>query len=156
MLLCTKIRLQVGAADAAALEVMQSTWRGLCNWWIIRLRDGERWLDWSEAKARLQASKAHDPEPGVVSGKLLHEVYVRLDTAMNAFFRRAQAGETPGCPRVRPRHVYFTRCYPAMYVKVEGTVSHSQQEEVATPAWRRAIPIVWPGSPIQRQPTIVR
>jgi len=120
MLLCTKIRLQVSEADAAALEFMQGKCRALYNWWIMRLRAGEHWPGWVEAKASLQASRAHDPELGYVYGKLLHEVYFRLDKAMNAFFRRAQAGETPGFPRVRPRHAFFTLCYPAMYVKVEG------------------------------------
>jgi putative transposase len=48
-------------------------------------------------------------------------VYFRLDKALHAFFRRVVDGETPGFPRVRPRHQFFTLCYPAMYVKVEGT-----------------------------------
>jgi putative transposase len=120
MLLCTKIRLQVSEADAKALEFMQGKCRGLYNWWVMRLRDGERWPGWAEAKATLEASKEHDPELRFVYGKLLHEVYFRLDKAMAAFFRRVQAGETPGFPRVRPRHCFFTLCYPAMYIKVEG------------------------------------
>ncbi|HEY7092191.1 MAG TPA: transposase [Ktedonobacterales bacterium] len=124
MLLCTKIRLQVSDVDAAALEFMQGKCRGLFNWWVMRLRDGERWPGWVEAKASLQASKEHDPELSFVYGKLLHEVYFRLDRAMTAFFRRAQAGETPGFPRVRPRHTFFTLCYPAMYVKVEENRLH--------------------------------
>ena len=53
-------------------------------------------------------------------GKLLAEVYYRLDNSMKAFFRRVKAGETPGFPRVRPRHTFFTLCYPAMYLKIEG------------------------------------
>src|SRR6185295_15267769 len=120
MLLCKKIKLQVSEADAGAMEFMQGKCRGLYNWWVMRLRDGERWPGWVEAKASLQAGKAHDPELGFVYGKLLHEVYFRLDKAMSAFFRRVQAGETPGFPRVRPRHTFFTLCYPAMYVRVEG------------------------------------
>ncbi|HEX9413187.1 MAG TPA: transposase [Ktedonobacterales bacterium] len=124
MLLCRKIRLQVSAQDAAALEFMQGKCRGLYNWWVLRLRDGERWPGWQAAKASLQDSRAHDPELAFVYGKLLHEVYFRLDTAMAAFFRRVQAGDTPGFPRVRPRHAFFTLCYPAMYVKVEGDRLH--------------------------------
>jgi putative transposase len=124
MLLCTKIRLQVSAAEAEALEFMQGKCRGLYNWWVLRLREGstggERWLGWRAAKATLEASKEHDPELRQVYGKLLHEVYFRLDQALTAFFRRTQSGETPGFPRVRPRHAFFTLCYPAMYVKVEG------------------------------------
>jgi putative transposase len=120
MLLCTKIRLQVREADADALEFMQGKCRGLYNWWVMRLRGGEKWPGWAAAKLTLQASKDHDPDLRQVYGKLLHEVYFRLDKAMSAFFRRVKAGETPGFPRVRPRHAFFTLCYPAMYVKVEG------------------------------------
>jgi putative transposase len=123
MLLCTKIRLRVSAADSDALEFMQGKCRGLYNWWVMRLRtgeQGERWPGWVAAKRTLEASKAHDPELRFVYGKLLQEVYFRLDKAMTAFYRRLRAGETPGFPRVRPRHAFFTLCYPAMYVKVEG------------------------------------
>jgi putative transposase len=86
----------------------------------MRLRDGEKWPGVYEAKKTLQASKQHDPELEWVYGKLLHEVYYRLDNAMRAFFRRLEAGEKPGYPRVRPRHNFFTLCYPAMYLKIEG------------------------------------
>src|ERR1051326_4008964 len=119
MLLCTKIRLQVSDEDAATLEFMQGKCRGLYNWLIMRLRDGERW-HFAEEKARLVECRAYDPELNDVYGKLLAEVYFRLDKAMKAFFKRVANGETPGFPRVRPRHQFFTLCYPAMYVKVEG------------------------------------
>ncbi|GAC1344767.1 MAG: RNA-guided endonuclease TnpB family protein [Ktedonobacteraceae bacterium] len=62
----------------------------------------------------------YDPELHQVYGKLLQEVYFRLDKAMKAFYRRVKAGETPGFPRVRKRHAFFTLCYPAMYITVEG------------------------------------
>ena len=120
MLLTSKIKLNVTEQDAATLEFMQGKCRGLYNWWVMRLRDGEKWPGWRVAKADLQQSKQHDPELQQVYGKLLHEVYFRLDAAMSAFFRRVKAGETPGFPRVRPRHCFFTLVYPAMYVKVVG------------------------------------
>ena len=120
MLLCKKIKLEVSAQDAATLEFMQGKCRGLYNWWIGRLRDGETWPGWKHAKATLQESKRHDPELCHVYGKLLHEVYFRADTAMQAFFRRVKSGEKPGFPRFSPRHEFFTLCYPAMYIKVEG------------------------------------
>src|SRR5690348_6356285 len=41
MLLCTKIRLEVSSQDAATLEFMQGKCRGLYNWWVMRMRDGE-------------------------------------------------------------------------------------------------------------------
>jgi putative transposase len=119
MLLCTKIRLEVDTQDAATLEFMQSKCRGLYNWWIGRLRDGEKWPGWATAKKTLQDSKQHDPELKYVYGKLLHEVYFRAEKAMQDFFGRCKSGEKPGFPRFRSRHEFFTLCYPAMYIKVE-------------------------------------
>jgi putative transposase len=120
MLLTTKIKLEVSKQDAATLEFMQGKCRALYNWWIMRLRSGEKWPGWKVAKATLQESKQYDPELNQVYGKLLHEVYFRLHDAMKAFFRRVKAGEKPGFPRVRPRHNFFTLCYPAMYIQIEG------------------------------------
>jgi len=124
MLLTKKIKLNVTEQDAATLEFMQGKCRGLYNWWVMRLREGEKWPGWRIAKQTLQASKQHDPELKQVYGKLLHEVYFRLDAAMGAFFRRCKAGETPGFPRVRPRHSFFTLVYPALYIQVEGKTLH--------------------------------
>ena len=123
MLLCKKIKIEVSERDAEALEFMQDKCRGLCNWWIMKLRNGERW-NLEKAKQSLQASKAYDPELRYVYGKLLAEVYFRLDKAMQAFFRRLEAGEKPGFPRIKPRHQFFTLCYPAMYLEVqENTIT---------------------------------
>src|SRR6266704_115115 len=122
MLLCKKIKLEVSDQDAATLELMQSKCRGLYNWWVMCLRNGEKWPGVYEAKKTLQASQQHDPELELAYGKLLHEVYYRLDHAMAAFFRRVATGEKPGFPRVRPRHCFFTLCYPAMYLKIGGNV----------------------------------
>jgi putative transposase len=120
MLITKKIRLEISDQDAATLEFMQGKCRGLYNWWVMKLRDGEKWPGWREAKKTLQESKAYDPELEWVYGKLLQEVFFRLGKAMDAFFRRVKNGETPGFPRVRPRHCFFTLCYPAMYIQVEG------------------------------------
>src|ERR1051326_5914720 len=119
MLLSKKIRLEISEQDAATLEFMQAKCRGLYNWWVMRLRSSEKWPGWQAAKKTLQESREHDPELRWVYGKLLHEVYFRLDGAMKAFFRRVKNGEKPGFPRVRPRHCFFTLIYPAMYLKVE-------------------------------------
>jgi putative transposase len=118
MLLCKKVRLQVSERDAATLEMMQGKCRGLYNWWVMKLRAGERWRC-MEAKKTLAESRNYDPDLDQVYGKLLAEVYFRLDKAMQAFFDRVAKGEKPGFPRVRPRHQFFTLCYPAMYVRVE-------------------------------------
>jgi putative transposase len=121
MLLCKKIRLQVSEQDAATLEMMQSKCRGLYNWWVMKLRNGERWRC-MEAKKTLADSRKVDPDIDQVYGKLLAEVYFRLDKAMQGFFDRVAKGEKPGFPRVRPRHQFFTLCYPAMYVRVEDNL----------------------------------
>jgi len=120
MLLAKKIRIEVSDEDAATLEFMQGKCRGLYNWWVMRLRAGEKW-NFPQAKRSLQESKQHDPELNQVYGKLLADVFYRLKAAMEAFFRRLEEGaEKPGFPRVRPRHCFFTLCYPAMYLKVIG------------------------------------
>jgi putative transposase len=100
--------------------MMQGKCRGLYNWWVMQLREGKRWR-WQDAKKTLAESRQFDADIDQVYGKLLAEVYFRLDKAMKAFFRRVTAGEKPGFPRVRPRHQFFTLCYPAMYVHTEGT-----------------------------------
>jgi hypothetical protein len=108
LLLCKKIKIEVNDHDAAALEFMQAKCRGLYNWWVMRLRSGERW-NLKQAKQSLQESKAYDPELRFVYGKLLAEVYFRLDKAMQAFFLRVVEGEKkPGFPRVKPRHQFFS------------------------------------------------
>ncbi len=97
---------------------MQAKCRGLYNWWVMRLRNGERW-NLERAKKSLRESKQYDRELRYVYGKLLAEVYFRLGKAMQGFFRRLAAGEKPGFPRVRPRHQFFTLCYPAVYLEVQ-------------------------------------
>src|ERR1700674_3162936 len=121
MLLSQKIKIDVSKQDAATLEFMQDKSRGLYNWWVARLRNGERWPGLRKAKKTLAESRKHDPEINAVYGKLLAEVYFRLDKAMQAFFERVQAGEKkPGFPRFKPRHEFFTLCYPAMYLEIQG------------------------------------
>ncbi len=99
MQLSKKIKLEVSDQDAATLEFMQGKCRGLYNWWVMRLRKGERWLGVYAAKKTLKESREVDPELNGVYNKLLQAVYFRLDKAMAAFFRRVKAGEKPGLTR---------------------------------------------------------
>ncbi len=120
MLLCKKIKIEVSDQGTEALEFMQDKSRGLYNWWVMRLRNGKRW-NLERAKKSLRESKQYDSELRHVYGKLLAEVYFCLDKAMQAFFQRLTEGEKkPGFPRVKPRHQFFTLCYPAMYLEVQG------------------------------------
>ncbi len=126
MLLCKKIKIEVSEQDAQALEFMQGKFRGLYNWWVMRLRNGERW-NLNAAKKSLRESKAYDADPRFVYGKLLAEVYFRLDKGMQAFFRRLAEGEkNPGFPRLKPRHQFFTLCYPAMYLELLTSLQSSK------------------------------
>ncbi len=120
MQISKKIRLEISPQDAAALEFMQAKCRGLYNWWVMRLRNGELWPGTLVAKKTLKESRKYDPELNYVYNKLLQEVFFRLGAAMDAFFRRLKNGEKPGFPRVRPRHCFFTLCYPASYLKIEN------------------------------------
>src|SRR5947209_10246804 len=43
MRLSKKIKLHVSEQDATTLEFMQGKCRALYNWWVMRLREGERW-----------------------------------------------------------------------------------------------------------------
>jgi putative transposase len=120
MKLCKKIKIDVSKQDAEALEFMQDKCRGLYNWWIMKLRNGERW-NLNAAKKSLRESKAYDPELRCVYGKLLAEVYFRIDKGMQDFFRRVAEGEKKaGFPRFKPRHQFFTLCYPAMYLEIQN------------------------------------
>jgi IS605 OrfB family transposase len=80
MRLCKKIKIEVSEQDAATLEWMQGKCRALYNWWIMGLRDGsKRWPGTNAAKKTLAQSRVYDPELDGVYGKLLQEVYFRLD-----------------------------------------------------------------------------
>ena len=89
-----KIKIEVNQQGAEALEFMQAKCRGLYNWWVMRLRNGERW-NRNTAKQSLRESKEFDPEIRYVYGKLLEEVFSRLDNAMQAFFRRVARRKEP-------------------------------------------------------------
>jgi len=69
MLISKKIRLEVRPQDAATLEWMQGKCRALYNWWVMRLRDGEKWPGWAQAKKTLQESREYDPERQVISSR---------------------------------------------------------------------------------------
>ena len=146
MLLCKKIKIEVSDQDAETLEFMQGKSRGLYNWWVMKLRNGERW-NLERAKKSLRESKAYDPELRCVYGKLLAEVYFRLDKAMQAFFKRlAEGNKKPGFPRVKPRHQFFTLCYPPCTWKCKGLPSRFRRE-VAAIGGPNAIPTSWHISP---------
>ena len=74
MLVSKKIKLEVTPSDARTLEFMQSKCRGLYNWWVMKLRNGEPWPGTLAAKKTLKESRKYDPELNDVYNKLLQEV----------------------------------------------------------------------------------
>ncbi len=56
--------------------------------------------------------KAERPSLSKVHSQVLQNVAVRIDLAIQAFFRRVKAGETPGYPRFRGRDRYDSFTFP--------------------------------------------
>ena len=58
--------------------------------------------------------KATFPDYAEVNAQVLQDVLRRLEKTFQAFFRRVQAGETPGYPRFHGRGRYNSFTYPQM------------------------------------------
>jgi putative transposase len=91
----------------------------------------ERKLAWEERQesvrlddqqATLRALKAERLSLALVQSQVLQNVAVRLDLAFQAFFRRMQAGETPGYPRFRRTGRYGSRPF-RKYLSAVGWLS---------------------------------
>ena len=65
----------------------------------------------AQQEAELPEVKAALPEYQQVHSQVLQDVLTRLDHAFHAFFRRVQAGETPGYPRFQGRDRYHSSTY---------------------------------------------
>lgn len=63
--------------------------------------------------------KAEQPSLATVYSQVLQNVAVRLDLAMQAFFRRVKAGETPGYPRLKGKSRYDSFTYPQSGFKID-------------------------------------
>src|SRR5258708_20196321 len=74
------------------------------TWWG---RGQGRAATHAQQEAELPDRKAAFPEYAALHSQVLQDVLTRLDRAFQAFFRRVQAGETPGYPPLhaaRPSH----------------------------------------------------
>ncbi len=69
-------------------------------------------VSYYQQKAELPDLKAACPEYAEVHSQVLQDVLLRLDRTFQAFFRRVQAGETPGYPRFQGRNRYTSFTYP--------------------------------------------
>jgi putative transposase len=56
-----------------------------------------------QQEAELKAIRAEMPEYAAIHSHVLQDVLARLDKTYQAFFRRVQAGQTPGFPRFKGR-----------------------------------------------------
>ncbi len=61
--------------------------------------------------AELKDLRAEMLAYGAIHSHVLQDVLTRLDKAYQAFFRRVQAGQTPGFPRFQGRHRYHSFTY---------------------------------------------
>jgi putative transposase len=82
---------------------------------------GERRMAWRlrgvsvtyyQQKAELHGIKEAMPEYAEVNAQVLQDVVLRVDRTFQVFFRRVQAGETPGYPRLQGRDRYNSFTYP--------------------------------------------
>jgi putative transposase len=69
-------------------------------------------VNFAMQSAQLPAIKEVRPEYRDINAQVLQDVLHRLDKAFVAFFRRVQAGETPGYPRFQGRGRYDSFTYP--------------------------------------------
>ncbi len=65
-----------------------------------------------EQQATYPLLKQERPSLDIAHSQVLQNVAVRIDLAMQAFFRRCKAGETPGYPRFKGRHRYNSFTFP--------------------------------------------
>ena len=67
---------------------------------------------YDQQKAELPDLKAAFPDDAEVNAQGLQDVLLRVERAYQAFFRRVQAGESPGSPRFQGRGRYNSFTYP--------------------------------------------
>lgn len=91
-------------------------WLALCcetyNAALQERRDAYRMagksISFSHQSAELPACKEARPELAEVNSQVLQDAVKRVDLAFDAFFRRCEAGETPGFPRFKSRFRYHS------------------------------------------------
>ncbi len=110
-------RLTPTREQAQALETVVSRCRTLYN---VALEQRRTWwgrgqgisATYYQQKAELPDLKAACPEYAEVNAQVLQEVILRAERAYHAFFRRVQAGKTPGYPRFQGQDRYHSFTYP--------------------------------------------
>jgi putative transposase len=110
-------KLKPTPAQEQVLETVVQRCRTLYNtaleqrrlWWERGLGTGATYY---QQKAELPDLKEACPEYAEIKAQVLQDVLLRLDRTFQAFFRRVQAGATPGYPRFQGRGRYMSFTYP--------------------------------------------
>ena len=116
-----RIRLYPTVRQAAALRFMLDVTRELYNAALQERRDAYRLrgvsvtfkMQYAELTALRRPESWLDGRLAAVYRECEDAVLHRLELAMQAFFRRCKAGETPGFPRFKPRGALEATAVPA-------------------------------------------
>jgi putative transposase len=112
-----KYRLEPTPKQAQLLELVLARCRMLYN---ASLEQRKTWWQRGQGKSatyyqqamELPDLKAACPEYAEINAQVLQDVLRRLEKTFQAFFRRVQAGETPGYPRFQGRGRFKSFSYP--------------------------------------------
>lgn len=111
-----KVRLYPTPSQERAFELWLWRCRELYNACLQERRDAWKKCGVSltriDQQNELPAVKAACPEFSEVYAQVLQDVCGRIDKTFRAFFKRAQAGATPGFPRFKGRARYNSFTYP--------------------------------------------
>jgi len=120
MLKAFKYRLYPTERQQRLLGEQLEECRWLDNHLLAERRDAweqrQESLRYYDQAMTLPALKAERPSLATVQSQVLQNVAVRIDLAFQAFFRRMNAGDTPGYPRFRGRGRYASITYPQVPV----------------------------------------
>ena len=110
-------RLSPTKRQQRLLSEQLEEWRWLWNPLLAERKQAweerQETVGYYDQKAALPALKA-DVRPGLqqVHSQVVQDGALRLQKAVDAFFRRLRAGETPGSPRFRGQGRYDSLTYP--------------------------------------------
>jgi putative transposase len=123
-----KYKLDPTPAQAAKLDWTLWRCRELYNAALEERREAWRLrhisIGYYEQKRDLPAIKKLRPEYQDIHAHVLQDVIKRVDLAFQAFFRRVNAGQKPGYPRIQGSHRYHSLTYPEYGngVRVDGGI----------------------------------
>jgi putative transposase len=111
-----KFRLYPTGKQARILQWMLDRSRELYNAALQERRDAYRMagtsINYYDQANQLPSIKEIREEYKDIHSQVLQDVLRRVDKAMQAFFRRVKAGETPGYPRFQGKDRYDSFTYP--------------------------------------------